>query len=156
MEHAFHKIDGTKITDVVSYVKQWLGDNKETTNNVYVGCDSQAHGHYVKYATVIVLRRMGKGAHVIKSIEKRKLTPEMRKDVYAKLWVEVEYAVDVAKQLAEGGVKDITIHVDYNSDPNSGSHRLLSAGVGIAESFGFKAHGKPFSWASSHIADKYN
>jgi predicted RNase H-related nuclease YkuK (DUF458 family) len=162
----FRKFDGTLIEDVNAYVQDWV--TKNPYGQIIVGCDSQEHSRYVKYAIVIVMHYkdkygMGKGAHVIKSIiaeAKPKKTYVQRNgkksfdtsSLQNKLWEEVELTIQAANML-KGCEKKITIHVDYNSESSAVSNVLYAPGIGYAQGMGYEAKGKPWAWASTHVAD---
>ena len=134
------------IEDIKSYVKEWL--IKKPNALVYIGCDSQIHGKVVNYAVSICMYEKGKGGHVISKKTTEKVTPNN-----VRLWEEVNKSIAVADELKELGIK-ITIHVDYNSDPNEKSNELYDAGLGYAMAMGYEAEGKPNSFAASKCADK--
>lgn len=172
----FKKLDGTKIENVNQYVKDFITENPHT--DIIIGCDSQEHSRYVKYAIAIVMHvfyeakednpeRVGHGAHVIKAIifDKKHRTPKGALKIkngkktfdtsilQGKLWKEVELTIEAA-QLLEDCNKKIKIHVDYNSDEKAASHILYAPGLGYAQGLGYEAEGKPWSWAATHVADK--
>ena len=165
----FRKFDGTKIENVNQYVKNWSMENPY--GQIIIGCDSQEHARYVKYAIAIVMHfkdkyDIGHGAHVIKSIliDRKHRTPKGTLKIHngrksfdtsvlqGKLWKEVELTVETA-QMLEGCNKKIKVHVDYNSDENAASHILYAPGIGFAQGLGFEAEGKPHAWAATHVAD---
>jgi predicted RNase H-related nuclease YkuK (DUF458 family) len=151
----FKKYDGTLIEDVHNYVKIWVNENPYGT--VTIGCDSQEHTRYIKYAVTIVMHYKdatgsGHGGHVIYASFQDN-SKNMKSDVFTKLWAETEITLEAAKQLGDVGIKPV-IHLDYNSDSTKYSHVLYNAGIGYAESMGYKALGKPFAWAASHCSDR--
>lgn len=151
----FKKYDGTVIEDVSKYVKDWVKENPNGT--VTVGCDSQEHARYIKYAVTVVMHRvdehgMGHGGHVIYASFTDN-SKNMKSDVFTKLWAETEVTLAVAQMIGDVGRK-LTIHLDYNSAENEYSHVLYNAGIGMVKSMGYEAFGKPFAWAASHTADK--
>jgi len=173
---AFRKLDGTAIGNVSQYVKNWI--TEYPYGEIIIGCDSQEHSRYVKYAIVIVMHvffeskydnpdRVGNGAHVIKAIifDKNYKTPkgamkikEGRRDfntstIHGRLWKEVELTIEAA-QMLEGCQKKIMIHIDYNSDESAASHTLYASGIGYANGMGYEAKGKPFSYVATHTADR--
>jgi predicted RNase H-related nuclease YkuK (DUF458 family) len=151
----FKKYDGTIIKDVHEYVKFWVEENPY--GSVTIGCDSQEHSRYIKYAITIVMHYkdetgQGHGGHVIySSIQDH--TKNMKSDVFTKLWAEAEMTLAAAKQMGDVGISPV-IHLDYNSDETKYSHVLYNAGIGYCESMGYKAFGKPDAWASSHCSDR--
>lgn len=151
----FKKYDGTVIENVQTYVKTWVKENPYGT--VTIGCDSQEHAKYIKYAVSIVMHYKdkwggGHGGHVINAVYVD-YSKNMKSDVYTKLWAEAELTIDVAKMLGEIG-KKIKVHLDYNSDESKYSHVLYNAGIGYVTSMGFEAFGKPYAWAASNCSDR--
>lgn len=159
-ELIFKKINGTVISDVNSYVKNFLKEHPYT--EVTIGCDSQAHARYVKYSVVIVMHifnesknsnpdRTGHGAHVISAtvIDRDK---NIKTDIYTKLWMEATFTVKAAQMLDEC-TKNIKIHLDYNSNEDEYSNVLYNSGIGFVKGMGYEAYGKPYAWAASHAAD---
>lgn len=156
----FKKVDGTIIEDVNNYVNEWM--IKYPYTEVTIGCDSQSHSRNITYSIVIVLHvfyeskennpyRVGNGAHVISAtvIEKNK---DLKKDIYNRLWNEATYTIEAAKMI-DNCVKNIKIHLDFNSKEGEYSNILYSSGIGLASSNGYVAVGKPYAWASSTVAD---
>jgi len=150
----FEKVNGTPINDVNQYVKDWV--KKNPYGEVTIGCDSQEHSRYIRYSSVIVMHIVdvsgrGHGAHVI-SASFNDYTKSMKSDIYTKLWAEAEITIQTA-QLLDGCVKDIKIHLDYNSKEEEFSNVLYAAGLGYVKGMGYEAEGKPFAWAASNVAD---
>jgi len=149
----FRDVRGDIINNVTEYVNEWLTRNPKS--EIYIGCDSQEVSKFVNYVTVICLYEIGKGAHVIHTKE-TKPKPKKGKQVanmYSRLWSEVVRSVEVADKIDGVDVK-ITIHVDYNPNPNCKSNQLYDSGISYAKSKGYVAVGKPDAWASSTCADK--
>jgi predicted RNase H-related nuclease YkuK (DUF458 family) len=158
----FAKADGTIITDVNQYVKDFLKEFPHA--EVTIGCDSQAHARYVKYSVVIVMHifneskesnpdRTGHGAHVISAsvVDRSK---NLKTDLYTKLWAEAMYTVETA-QMLDGCSKNVKIHLDYNSKEDEYSNVLYASGIGFVKGMGYEAYGKPHAWAASHAADDF-
>ena len=165
-ELIFKKFDGTLIEDIKKYVENWCNENPY--GEIIIGCDSQEHRRYVKYAIVIVMHfidqyKIGHGSHIIKSIifEKKPIKNYRERNgnkqldisyIQEKLWKEVEYVIKAANMIKECNRK-IKIHIDYNSKEGEVSHSLYSTGIGYAQEMGYEAIGKPYSWASTYVAD---
>jgi hypothetical protein len=153
----FKKIDGEVINDVNNYVNNFIKENPYT--DVTIGCDSQEHSKYIKYAVVIVMHKMdkygaGHGAHVINSTY-MDYSKTMKSDIYSKLWVEAELTIQTAQMLnLKNYTKNIKIHLDYNSNEEEYSNVLYSSGMGFVKGMGFEAYGKPYAWAASSVADR--
>jgi predicted RNase H-related nuclease YkuK (DUF458 family) len=151
----FKKYDGTVIKDVQDYVKDWVRENPYGT--VTIGCDSQEHARFIKYAVSIVMHYRdkwggGHGGHVISAVYTDH-SKNMKMDVYTKLWGEAEITIAIAQLIGDIGVKPV-IHLDYNSDEKEYSHVLYNQGLGVFKAMGYEAMGKPFAWAASHTADR--
>jgi uncharacterized protein len=156
----FKKSNGTIIEDVNQYVKDFI--SKYPYVEVTIGCDSQAHSRYIQYSVVIVMhvfyesketnqKRIGNGAHVISAtfIERDK---NLKSDIYSKLWAEAVYTIEAA-QMLDDCVKNVKIHLDYNSKEDEYSNVLYQAGIGYVKGMGYEAYGKPYAWAATHAAD---
>lgn len=134
--------------DLGVYVPAFLEAHPECT--LYVGTDSQNHGRQTVYVTAVLMRFPGMGAHVVYRKER-----VMRiSDLWTKLWGETERSVEVACFLRDNCRLDVArIDLDFNSDPEFSSHRLLSASSGYAHSLGFKTAAKPellmAAWAAN-------
>ena len=155
----FKKFNGTIIDDIGAYVAKWVSEYP--FGEVIVGCDSQEHAKYIKYAVTIVMhvfteawhpKRIGYGAHVVYAevIDRSKNT---KTDIYSKLMGEAEYTIKAAKLIGDIGRK-ITIHLDYNSNEDELSNICYAAGLGWVRGEGYEAKGKPDAWASSNSADR--
>jgi predicted RNase H-related nuclease YkuK (DUF458 family) len=157
----FRKRDGSVVANVEKYVKDWVKTNKFGT--VTIGCDSQVHGRKIKYSTVIIMHYVdatgvGHGAHVL-SCEvwiKRMNGKNQIEEMPTKLWREAEFVLAAAEMVDghdESFKKNITIHLDFNSEEKAGSNFLFASGMGFITGMGYKAVGKPDAWAASHTAD---
>ncbi len=143
----FRNYLGKEIKNIKSFVEQWLKNHPG--GEIYVGTDSKARGKWVKYSTVICLWDVGKG---VAELYKNEVSPKPR-DTFSRLWEEVTKAIEIASELKSLG--KITVHVDINSNPKYRSHRLYDASIGLLNSLGFEAAGKPFSWAATCGAHRH-
>lgn len=135
----FVRLTDFKKVDVKEYVTDYLIENSGVS--VYVGCDSQrASAGYLKYATVIVLYKQGKGGHVLFNAERVKPI----KDIKMRILGEVQRSIDVAQYLRdEVGIEVNSIELDINEDKKFRSNSALSEAIGYATGMGFKAKWKP-------------
>ena len=153
--YTFKKANGTAITDIRQYVKDWVAENPYGT--ITIGCDSQEHAKYIKYAVSIIMHFRdkyggGHGGHVVSAVYVDH-SRNMKSDIFTKLFAESEIVVEVAQMIGDIGKKP-TIHLDYNSDETKYSHVLYNAGLGYVKSMGYDVYGKPHAWAASHTADR--
>jgi predicted RNase H-related nuclease YkuK (DUF458 family) len=134
----FYKLTEDVGFELAEYVKEYLHKHRGYKVQIYLGCDSQNRKETV-YATTLVFHIASAGCHVIYKKDKK----PMIKDIWTRLWGEVERSIEVALYLREHGIEVSTIDLDYNEDPLYGSNKLVAAAVGYVESLGFKGRIKP-------------
>ena len=120
------------------YLIDYLNRNPEC--EVHVGSDSQNYRFHTVYVSTIVLRHPGKGAHVIYN----KTRVPIIRDIFTKLWGELERSITLANHLKDSlGIPVAQIDLDYNSDENYPSNKVLTAGAGYVQSLGYTVKAKP-------------
>ena len=139
---------GRRTFDVCDYVREMQAS--EARFALYVGCDSQNHRNHTVYVTTVVFRFPRSGAHVIYRKEK---VPKIL-DMWTKLWGETERSVALANLiLEECDLRVAQIDLDFNSDSQHASHKLVSASSGYITSLGFRSKVKPdllmAAWAAN-------
>jgi predicted RNase H-related nuclease YkuK (DUF458 family) len=142
----FKNIKGERI-DPVEHTLKILRDYP--TVKIHIGSDSQNIGKKTKYATVIAYRYGSRGVHYILS----KKTELLIKDMWTRLWKEAEMSIDIAQWLTHQVSVRVEIDMDYNSDENFKSSKLISATKGWANSLGFKVNVKPNNQIATKAAD---
>jgi predicted RNase H-related nuclease YkuK (DUF458 family) len=148
MKTKFRRLGDGREVDLIPYVRTELEQNENV--RIYIGTDSQNIGEKTVYATVVVLHYGNNGAHVLYS----KTTFPRVKDNFTRLWNEVEYSLEVAEELYNGGLPRADyIDLDYNPDPIYRSNSVLRSALGYVESMGYKARMKPDAAAASCVAD---
>ena len=162
MNRRFVKHDGTKIPDVLDYMKNYMKDaNGQIKYDIFVGCDSQVNNKNTMYSVVIGIHKIvdgiGRGVHIIHTREKDIKMGEDRGGIFKRLWNEVERIVETALFLADNGVdiKDIGTHVDANVKKQFASNMIYDSAIGYLNSLGFKVEGKPYAWAATYAANRY-
>lgn len=133
--------------DVCEYITAMTSESKV---EVHVGCDSQNHKRHTVYVTTVVFRFPNNGAHVI---YRRERVPKIL-DMWTKLWGETERSVELANLiLEECNLRVAQIDLDFNSDSQYASHKLVSASSGYITSLGFNSKVKPdllmAAWAAN-------
>ena len=133
--------------DVCDYITAMTSESEV---EVHVGCDSQNHKRHTVYVTTVVFRFPNNGAHVI---YRRERVPKIL-DMWTKLWGETERSVELANLiLEECNLRVNQIDLDFNSDSQYASHKLVSASSGYITSLGFKSEVKPdlltAAWAAN-------
>ena len=162
MNRRFIKHDGTKIPDVLDYMKNYMKDaNGQIKYDIFVGCDSQVNNKNTMYSVVIGIHKIvdgiGRGVHIIHTREKDIKMGEDRGGIFKRLWNEVERIVETALFLADNGIdiKDIGTHVDANVKKQFASNMIYDSAIGYLNSLGFKVEGKPYAWAATYAANRY-
>ena len=142
----FKNIKGERI-DPVEHTLKILRDYPNV--KIHIGSDSQNIGKKTKYATVIAYRYGSRGVHYILS----KKTEILIKDMWTRLWKEAEMSIDIAQWLTNQVSVRVEIDMDYNSDENFKSSKLISATKGWANSLGYKVNVKPNNQIATKAAD---
>ncbi len=142
----FKDINGNRIDPI----QHTLNILKEHPNvQIHIGSDSQNVGKSSKYATVIAYRFGHRGVHYILS----KKVEILITDMWIRLWKEAEMSIDVAEWLTHQVSVKVEIDMDYNSDENFKSNKLISATKGWANSLGYKVNIKPNNQIATRAAD---
>lgn len=153
----FKLFGGEVLDDLGEYLKEYYAQYPDI--EIYIGTDSAQHGKITKYATAISLLHPGKGVHVIyrKNIIKRE------RDMFTRLWNEVEYTREVGeyvheilKDIYDNKIEDKKIpilHLDFNKSPKYKSYVVHDLSMGYLRGFGFDVHSKPGAWVASFCAD---
>ena len=144
----FKKIVTGEEVVLLDYVKTYMEKNPDT--KIYVGCDSQSFAKKTIYVTTVVFRQGSRGAHVIY----RKESIPRVKDMWTKLWGELNRSIDIAGYLkVEGDVDIHQIDLDYNTNPRYKSNMVLKAAVGYVENLGYKYAVKPQTLMAISVAN---
>ncbi|MEM7162311.1 MAG: ribonuclease H-like YkuK family protein [Bacteroidota bacterium] len=137
-----------KVGNVFDYVQKMKEENPDCV--IHIGCDSQNFGDKTTYVTAIVFRFPGHGAHVIYRKEKLPKIEVM----WTKLWGELERSLNLATAITENtGIEIKQIDLDFNSNPEFASHKLLNAAQGYLSSLGFISRAKPNLLIAAWAAD---
>ena len=142
----FKNIKGERI-DPIAHTLKILKDYPNV--QIHIGSDSQNVGKKTRYATVIAYRYGSRGEHYILS----KKNEALLKDMWSRLWKEAEMSIDVAEWLTNQISVRVEIDMDYNSDENFKSSKLISATKGWANSLGYKVNVKPNNQIATKAAD---
>ncbi len=142
----FRTINGDRV-DVLKHTLSILKENPNV--EIHIGTDSQNKKHETRYATVIAYRFGTKGVHYI--VHKNSV-PKVR-DIFTRLFKETEMSISIAEWLSQHINIKIQIDMDYNSDAEHKSNKLISACQGWASSLGYKVNVKPDNQIATHAAD---
>lgn len=141
--------------EMIESIKRYVNEDKNSKHQIIIGADAQSFNQFnlTKYATVIVIRRPGKGAQYYVTTEKLPLAKSLRQ----KIWHEVMSSYDTLKTL-ETELKELDVefipHVDVGE--NGETRALIKEVTGIFLSEGYRVQIKPHSYASSSVADKHS
>lgn len=130
--------DGSQI-NLAPYIKEYIQLNSNNSIRIYVGCDSHVKGEYTTYVSTVVIHVGSSGCHVL--YMKEKLEPI--RDMWRKLWGEVERSVNLALYLRDNGINIHTIDLDLNHQSEYASNKVVSAAIGYVKSLGIKVRIKP-------------
>ena len=158
----FKKFGGAYIDNLGEYMREYIKEHEHNSPNgirIYVGCDSEHNKNKTRYATVVLIYHVGAGAHYIFKTDS---VPKV-KDMYMKLWGEVERAYAIGEYLEkelEGAYKRldpkeklVDIDLDLNPNPRWRSHIAYDSGMGFMRANGYRVRGKPTAYAASCAAD---
>lgn len=149
MSRVFKKIGSDETVDLLGYVNHVLEKNPHT--KIYIGCDSQTYASKTVYVTTVVFRYENRGAHVI---YQKEIVPRV-KDLWSKLWGELQRSIDVAGYLKiEGKVEIYQIDLDYNSNPKHKSNIIVKTAIGYMESMGYNYAVKPQTLIAISVANE--
>jgi predicted RNase H-related nuclease YkuK (DUF458 family) len=134
----FRIMSSGKPIELERYLADYLAVHPEC--EVHIGSDSQNFRVHTVYATAIVLRHPGKGAHVLYT---KSRVPKI-KDIFSKLWGELERSIQLAEYLQnELLIEVLQIDLDYNEDESYPSNKVLNAASGYVQSLGYTVKAKP-------------
>lgn len=142
----FKRVNGDRV-NVVEHTLQQL--NKFPNVSVHIGTDSQNLGAHTVYSTVIAYRFANRGIHYIVCNQK---VPKIV-DIWTRLWKEAELSIETAEWLTAQISVNVQIDMDYNSDEEYKSNKLISAARGWANSLGYKVNVKPNMQIATKAAD---
>ena len=141
----FLKINGQTI-DPLDYTLSII--KKHPNVKIHVGTDSHSLNENTRYITAIAYRYNSSGVHYIYS---KNNFPKII-DKWERLWKETELSIEIAQILNNREI-NIEIDMDYNSDENHRSNKLISATKGWANSLGYKVNVKPNNQIATRAAD---
>ena len=135
----FKKLADGSAIDLATYLKSYIKNNSNNSIRIYVGCDSHVKGEHTTYVSTVVIHVGNSGCHVL--YKKEKVDPI--RDLFRKLWGEVERTVEVTMYLRENGINIHTIDLDLNHQEEHASNKVVNAAMGYVKSLGIKVRIKP-------------
>ncbi len=141
----------------VQEIYQYINDNPEA--NIYLGCDSQRMKRKrVKFATVLIVHGKNGKSRIFKDILFDKVVDAKLSRPFNRMLKEVILVTELYTLLEDVLIeRDFEIHLDISEDKQKGSSVAAGAAKGMIFGIvGVEPVMKPFSWASSTVADKFS
>jgi len=149
MEKYFKLITGERV-NLIEHCSEILG--KYPNAEILIGCDSQNHKQFTKYAVAVVFRYGLSGAHYIYTIVK---IPKI-KDLFTRLFKECELSLETANFITDNTSYRVkAIELDFNNFKITKSTPLISATKGWCESLGYDVILKSGDIIACKAADKH-
>jgi predicted RNase H-related nuclease YkuK (DUF458 family) len=121
--------------------------------NFYIGSDSQIIKNKVSIVTCLCAHNRMRGGQIF--YVKEKVPLERLKSLRARMLYEAYKSLEAALELEEYIFTKITIHLDIGSNPKkSPTHKFKDELQFLIKSQGYDCEIKPYSWASSSVADR--
>lgn len=133
--------------------------NRDSKYEILIGSDSQTYKNRSKLVSVIVLRRIGKGA--IFFYDNKIIEPcykTIRQKLVAETSSSLELANNLLKCIEDIGKDDVLDKVNIKIHVDAGemgpTKLLINEVIGWIEACGYHCKIKPYSYAASSVADK--
>ncbi len=152
------------IDQIIEQIKIFLELDTNARYSLTIGTDSEVRVDHEKkevleLITAIVIYKKGFGGRYFWTKTKMSKNKSLRDKIYQ----EVLLSLDVAKEFVpklkqqlngQSSLYDLEIHVDVGEVGKT--REMIKEVVGIVTGMGFVAKTKPYSYAASNIADRYN
>ena len=122
--------------------------------NFYIGSDSQIIKNKVSVVTCICAHNRTRGGQIF--YVKEKVPVSRIKSLRARMLYEAYKSLEVALEVEEFISGKITIHLDIGHNPKkSPTYKFKDELQFLIKSQGYDCEIKPYSWASSSVADRF-
>lgn len=121
---------------------------------IRIGTDAQRIGKHTDFVTVVCVHFRGNGGRLFYT---RTRADRCDMALFEKLMKESWLSLEVAMALEEAlpfGKERIEVHIDANPNPRWESHEYHKQLASMVMGQGFNAVLKPYSWVSTHAADR--
>lgn len=135
----------------IENIEAELSDVLHGVKTVYVGTDSQQHGLFTQFVTVIVVHEPLKGGRVFYTQEKVPRIKSLRERLLKEVWMSVQTAMELSPMMGEDS--HLQVHCDVNTNTRFKSSQYVKEVVSMVVSQGFECKLKPEAWAAGHAAD---
>jgi len=148
------RFNGESVGDLSSTILTDITTAGTDDLEFYIGGDSQASLHKVKFTIAIIMIKKGKGGRgYYKTTTPLQTTMTLQQRLFMETFKAVKVAVWLNPILESIGYKVNEIHTDLNPNPNYASYEMIQTCLGYIRGMGFEGKAKPDSWAASSVAD---
>ena len=143
--------DGKKIK--FQGMLEMIEDYVKCGKSIYVGSDSMRYTSKCIFVTAICLHdNENRRSHYF--YRRNKTGVSSYCDLRSRIFKEVEDSIEVGNMLSDIFCDaDIEIHIDIGKGKKSRTRKYFDIVSGWVKSLGFEIKTKPYSWASSSVAD---
>lgn len=155
---------GLSLNEVIDEIQKFLDLDRESEYKLTIGTDSEskhdkASGQYLELISAIVIYRKGFGGRYFWVRHKKPQNKSLRDKIYQEVLLSLDLAhtlvPELKTRLAEYEANyDLEIHIDVGE--HGKTRDMIREVVGMVTGSGFVAKTKPYSYAASNIADKFN
>ena len=126
----------------------------ESGYDFYIGADSQIIKNKISVVTCICAHNQSRGGQIF--YVKERIPTNRLRTLRARMMYEAYKSLEVALEVEEFIASKITIHLDIGYDPKrSPTHKFKDELQFLIKSQGYDCEIKPYSWASSSVADRF-
>lgn len=121
--------------------------------NIYIGSDSKIRKDKVSLVSCLVLHKPSVGARIFYFNERlnKKLCPNLR----TRMLLEAHRSIELAMDIEQLGYEVKEIHLDVGDTIKSKTSAYEEELQSLILGQGYRCAIKPYSWASSAVADKF-
>lgn len=148
------------LTEVVTDIASFMGEDSDASYRVVVGTDSQtrkARGKpEIDFITAVVIHRIGFGARYFWARDRQNREYVLRQKIYTETVKSLELAqifVPMLRLTVPAREYDLEIHIDVG--PIGPTRDMIKEVVGMVTGSGYKARTKPESYGASAVADRH-
>ena len=135
-----------------------INDHTKDNGRVFIGTDSFATRDHCIFANAICLHGADNQSGGTYFFQRSKESSKIFKNLIMRILSEVEKTINLALEVSElCPDANIELHIDISAkNKNAATSKFADTITGFAKSAGFDFKIKPYSWASSSVADKHS
>lgn len=152
------------IDQIIEQIKLFLKSDTNSRYSLTIGTDSETRvykgkAEVLELITAIVIYRKGYGGRYFWTKTKMSKNKSLRDKIYQEVLLSLDVAREFVPKLkqqlnGQSSLYDLEIHIDVGEVGKT--REMIKEVVGIVTGMGFVAKTKPYSYAASNIADRYN